>query len=80
MSLTRENLLVVAVNLDPHNTQAANFEIPLWEFGLPDTASVEAVDLLDDRRLTLSGKVQHVSLDPRVRPYAIWRLVPPADI
>jgi starch synthase (maltosyl-transferring) len=80
MSLTRENLVVVAVNLDPHNTQAANFEIPLWEFGLPDTASVEAVDLTDDRRLTLSGKVQHVSLDPLIRPYAIWRLVPPADI
>ena len=80
LSLTRENLVVVAVNLDPHNTQAANFEIPLWEFGLTDTASVEAVDLTDDRRLTLTGKVQHVSLDPRIRPYAIWRLVPPADI
>ena len=24
------------VNLDPHNGQGADFEVPLWEFGLPD--------------------------------------------
>jgi len=77
MSAARDNLVIVAVNLDPHNAQGANFEIPLWEYGLPDSASIEAVDLVEDKRFTWNGKVQHVWLDPEHRPYAIWRLVPP---
>ncbi len=77
MSAARDNLVIVAVNLDPHNAQGANFEVPLWEFGLPDGASVEAVDLIEGKRFTWHGKVQHVWLDPAHRPYAIWRLVPP---
>ena len=77
LSAARDNLVVVAVNLDPHNAQGANFEVPLWEFGLPDHAPVEAVDLVEDKRFTWNGKVQHLWLDPAHRPYAIWRLVPP---
>ena len=73
----RDNCIVAAVNLDPHNAHGADLELPLWEFGLPDDASIEAVDLAADRRLTWSGKMQHVWLDPAQRPYAIWRLVPP---
>src|SRR5690606_15806641 len=38
--------LLFAVNLDPHNAQGAHFEVPLWEFGLPDHASMEAEDLV----------------------------------
>ena len=44
----RKNCIVVLVNLDPHHRQDASFEIPLWEFGLPDNAKIEAQDLLDD--------------------------------
>ena len=77
MSAARDNLVIVAVNLDPHTPQGTNFEVPLWEFGLPDGASIEAVDLVEDKRCTWNGKVQHVWLDPAQRPYAIWRLIPP---
>jgi starch synthase (maltosyl-transferring) len=77
VNIARDNLVIVAVNLDPHNAYGANFEVPLWEFGLPDSASVEAFDLIEDRRFTWHGKVQHVWLDPLHRPYSIWRLVPP---
>jgi starch synthase (maltosyl-transferring) len=54
--------------------------VPLWEFGLPDNASIEAIDLVEDKRFTWNGKVQHVWLDPEDRPYAIWRLVPPGAV
>ena len=57
---TRDNLVIVAVNLDPHHAQGADFEVPLWEFGLPDDASIEVVDLLSGKRFTWHGKVQHV--------------------
>ena len=73
----RDNCIVVAVNLDPHEPHGADVEVPLWEFGLPDDASIDAVDLTADRRLTWTGKIQHVLLDPAQRPYLIWRLVPP---
>ncbi len=74
----RKNCVVVIVNLDPHNRQDASLEIPLWEFGLPDNAKIEAQDLLHDSRFTLHGKVQTVALDPIERPVLIWRLIPPA--
>jgi starch synthase (maltosyl-transferring) len=35
------------------------------------------VDLVLDRPFTWTGKVQHMWLDPRERPYMIWQLFPP---
>ena len=72
----KEDFLLIAVNLDPHNAQGAHFEVPLWEFGLPDDAAIAVEDLHTGKRFTWSGKVQHVLLDPNDRPYAIWRLSP----
>ena len=71
------DFLLFAVNLDPHNAQGAHFEVPLWEFGLPDDATIEAVDLVLEKRFTWTGKIQHMWLDPRERPYMIWQLIPP---
>jgi starch synthase (maltosyl-transferring) len=70
------DFLLFAVNLDPHNAQGGHFEVPLWEFGLPDSADIGVEDLVTGKRFTLSGKVQHMLLDPNDRPYAIWRLLP----
>jgi starch synthase (maltosyl-transferring) len=73
----RRDFLLFAVNLDPHHPQGAHFEVPLWEFGLPDHASIEAEDLVIGRRFTWTGKVQHMWLDPNDRPYMVWRLYDP---
>jgi starch synthase (maltosyl-transferring) len=77
MTPGKDDFLLFAVNLDPHHGQGAHFEVPLWEFGLPDEASIEVEDLLTGARFAWTGKVQHMWLDPRERPYAIWRLNPP---
>lgn len=69
-------MILVAVSLDPHNAQAADFEVPLWEWGLPDHGSVEVEDLVGGGRFRWAGKLQHLQLDPD-QPYAIWRIVPP---
>ncbi|MFW5833477.1 MAG: maltotransferase domain-containing protein [Pseudomonadota bacterium] len=74
---TLDNAVMVAVNLDPHTAQGCQFEVPLWKFGLADDASIDVEDLVTGARFTWNGKVQHLWLDPRERPYAIWRLVPP---
>jgi starch synthase (maltosyl-transferring) len=75
-----ENLrdfILFHVNLDPHNTQAFHFEVPLWEFGLPDDASIEVRDLLHGNHFTWHGKTQWLELEPETRPYAIWQLFAP---
>ncbi|WP_206035666.1 maltotransferase domain-containing protein [Roseomonas sp. HF4] len=77
MTPDRGNLVVVAVNLDPFAVQEASFEVPLWEFGLPDDAEVEVEDLLTGRSWRWRGKMQRLRLDPAVLPYAILRLAAP---
>jgi starch synthase (maltosyl-transferring) len=73
----KDNCVLVLVNLDPKNRQEAAYEVPLWEFGLPDHAAIEAEDLLNGGRFTLHGKTHRIALDPVERPVAIWRLIPP---
>jgi starch synthase (maltosyl-transferring) len=71
------DFLLFHVCLDPHNQQGADFEVPLWEFGLPDDASIEVEDMVTGHHFTWHGKYQHIHLDPYYKPYAIWRLIPP---
>jgi starch synthase (maltosyl-transferring) len=69
------DFLLFHVCLDPHEAQEATFELPLWEFGLSDDASIEVEDLVAGHRFTWHGKHQHIRLDPYYKPYAIWRLI-----
>ena len=69
----RSNVVLIAISLDPNTTQTSPIELPLYRFGLPDNATLELEDLLDhERRFSLTGKYQTVTLDPQ-RPYAVWR-------
>ena len=72
----RSNVVLVAINLDPYGVHEADFELPLWRWGLTDEATVAVTDLLDGRRFAWQGKRQRVRLDPSVNPYAIWRVSP----
>ncbi|WP_211100043.1 alpha-1,4-glucan--maltose-1-phosphate maltosyltransferase [Acuticoccus kandeliae] len=71
------SFLLFAVSLDPHHGQGAHFEVPLWEFGLSDDASIEVEDMAADYTFTWHGKAQHVYIDPHQRPYFIWRIISP---
>ena len=74
----RSNFVLVAVNLDPAHVQEAQFEAPLWEFGLPDHGVLEVEELMRGTRLTWRGKLQHWRFDPAELPFAIWRIRPVA--
>lgn len=71
-----EDMVLVAINLDPHHIQETGFEIPLWEWKLPDDGAIEVEDLVAGHRFAWHGKNQHLRLDPAVLPFAIWRLSP----
>ena len=70
-----DDRILVAVSLDPHHPQEADFEAPLWEWGLADDRSLECEDLLYGKHSVWHGKMQRVRLTPE-RPYAIWRVRP----
>ncbi|MBL6076933.1 DUF3416 domain-containing protein [Belnapia sp. T18] len=76
----RDNCILVAVSLDPHNVQQASVELPLWEWGLPDHAALEAEDLMRGHRFTWQGKMQTIRLDPGELPFGIWRVRPAGGI
>jgi len=73
----QSNFILIAVHLYGHSAVTASFEVPLWEFGLPDDASIQVEDLVSGSSFVWHGKVQQVALDHLVRPFAIWRLIPP---
>lgn len=68
--------MLVAVSLDPHHAREASVELPLWEWGLPDHAALEAEELMTGHRFVWRGKMQQIRLDPTWLPFAIWRVHP----
>jgi starch synthase (maltosyl-transferring) len=75
----RDNVVIVAINLDPRAEQHADIELS-WEtfqhWGIDDHASLAVSDELTGERFEWRGRWQHIQLDPAWRPYAIWRIAP----
>ncbi|HTH99692.1 MAG TPA: alpha-amylase family glycosyl hydrolase, partial [Acidisoma sp.] len=71
----RFNTVIVAVNLDPYHYQETNTELPFYEWGVADHASLTVADLVPGRHLQWQGKWQRITLDPSF-PFAIWRAEP----
>ncbi|CAM2143337.1 Alpha-1,4-glucan:maltose-1-phosphate maltosyltransferase [Pararobbsia alpina] len=74
---SRNNVLVIAINLDPHNIQEAAIELPLSRFGLPDDAMLNVEDQVAGTHFDWHGRHQRIRLDPHVLPFAIYRIRPP---
>ena len=66
------DLLVVAVNLDPHRVQEGPIEIPCDALGLGDAFTVD--DLLGEPRGVWRGREHYLRLDPTEMPAAILHL------
>ncbi|HEX3883273.1 MAG TPA: maltotransferase domain-containing protein [Stellaceae bacterium] len=71
-----QNVVLVAVDLDPRFPQECDVEVPLWLWGLDDGASVAVTDLMTGGNFTWTGKVQHIRLDPAILPFSVWRIRP----
>lgn len=74
--LFTDDVLLVAISLDPHAPREADIELPLWEWGLPDHAALFAHDLMRGHRFTWHGKMQHIRLDPGELPFSVWHVRP----
>ncbi|MDK4742357.1 DUF3416 domain-containing protein [Rhizobium sp. CNPSo 3464] len=70
----RDNVLLVAISLDPDHPQESEIEIPLWHWSLGDGGTLDAEDLIGGGRFSWTGKRQRIRLDPQSLPFAIWRV------
>jgi starch synthase (maltosyl-transferring) len=71
-----DNIVLVAVCMDPHFPQETEIDVPLPLWGLPDDAAIELEDLMSERFTTWRGRRQWLRLDPAALPFAIWRVRP----
>ncbi|NID14197.1 maltotransferase domain-containing protein [Luteibacter yeojuensis] len=70
---TGDDLVLVAISMDPHNPQAADIVLPLNDWGLSGHAELDVHDLLHDQPLSWRGTTQHVWLGLG-QPYAVWQV------
>lgn len=69
-----QNLLLLAVTLDPRNTQAAFVQVPIAMFGIGESETYQVEDLLSGEKFSWTGSRNFVSLDPHLRPAHIFRI------
>jgi len=69
-----DNVVLVAVNVDPFNTQSGFVDVPLDQIGIAEGESYEVADLLTGERFLWKGRRNFVSLDPRNRPAHVLRV------
>ncbi len=66
--------IIVAVNLDPHHTQAGTVDLSLDELGIDGERPYQVHDLLSEARYTWQGGRNYVELDPHVVPAHVFRV------
>jgi starch synthase (maltosyl-transferring) len=68
------NIILVAVNLDPHHVQDGRLEVPIEEFAIEENEVYQVHELLFDNRYLWQGRRNYVRLDPAASPAQIFLL------
>jgi len=68
------NTILVAVNLDPRNEQAATINLDMEKLGLPWQGSFIVEDLLTGARYNWKNQWNYVALRPQITPAHIFRI------
>jgi starch synthase (maltosyl-transferring) len=74
-SSTRDNAVLVVVNLDPHHPQRGAIELDLAALGVPDDSPFQVHDQIGDARFLWRGSRCTVELDPAVMPAHVFRVL-----
>lgn len=72
MTPARDNIILVAVNLDPFRKQHSFVYVPIEEFGQMESDTYQVRDLLSDAEYTWRGSENYVELDPWIQPAHIF--------
>jgi starch synthase (maltosyl-transferring) len=68
------DMVVVAVNLDPHHVQSGWVRLPTDRFGLDDDRPYQMHDELSGARYLWHGARNFISLDPGISPAHVFRM------
>jgi starch synthase (maltosyl-transferring) len=71
---SRDNIVLVAVNLDPYQSHDAYIHVPVSEFGWMDSDTYQVHDLLTDERYLWRGSRNYVLLHPQTKPAHVFRV------
>ena len=74
MTESRDNIILIVVNLDPWNRQDSFIHVPIEEFGWMESDTYQVHDLLWNERYLWHGRRNFVSLDPHQKPVHIFRV------
>src|SRR5438094_5122068 len=72
MTLARDNIILVVVNLDPFRKQNSFVHVPIEEFGQMESNEYQVHDLLSDARYIWRGGQNYVELDPEIQPAHVF--------
>ncbi len=68
----RRNTVLVAVNLNPFQTQEAHLHIPIAEWGIGSAETYQLHNLITEQRDLVTGDTYWIRLDPQAEPAAIF--------
>ncbi len=74
MTAARDDIVLIAVNLDPFRRQNSMVDVPIEEFGVSESDEYEVHDLISDARYRWRGRRNYVELDPAVQPAHVFRV------
>lgn len=78
MTPARDSIILVVINLDPHQKQHSYVDVPIDRFGSMEGDAYEVEDLLSGVRYVWHGRRNYVELDPEIQPAHIFRVRRPA--
>jgi starch synthase (maltosyl-transferring) len=70
----KQNIILVAVNLDPYHAHESTLYIPIQEFGIGWEETYQLHNLITDERMLCKGEQVFIRLDPQVEPAYIYQL------
>ena len=74
MTASRDNIILVVVNLDPHRKQSSYVDVPIDQFGPMEADIYQVHDLISGTRYTWRGRRNYVELDPEIQPAHVFRV------
>jgi starch synthase (maltosyl-transferring) len=74
MTLARDNIILVVVNLDPHRKQHSYVDVPVEQFGQMESDVYQVQDLLNGAIYSWRGRRNYIELDPKIQPAHIFRV------
>ena len=80
MTRDRNNIILVAVNVNPFEPRETEITLPLDEMDISESETFEVEELLTGAKHLWRGARQHVRLDPSVEPALIFRVKPWAHV